>query len=466
MPHQVHKRSETSSGDRNLISRRSALKWFATATIACGASRLAFARDASSEKFNIILILCDDLGVGELGCYGNGNLPTPNLDTLATDGVKFAQAYSCSCIGSPARAGMLTGRYPARFGNDFNPGTAVDPDFGFNLDEVLISQVVKDAGYTTGMIGKWFGGMGMDHHPLSRGFDEFFGFLGGAHSYIDSNTPTRDPIRRNKTPLEKEPEYLTDAFTREALDFIVKHHEKPFFLYLAYNALHSPLQAPEKYTDRFKEIADPDRRLFAGMLTALDEGVGRITQKLRDLKIDEKTLVIFLSSNGGPTTQTTSRNSPLRGQKAGLFEGGIRIPMIFWMPTRISANRTIDDPVINLDIAPTIAALAGGNMPNDRKIDGENILPLARGENVPSPHETLYWRLGDMWAIRKGKYKLHRRTLMGKPMLFDLQADEREGDEISATFPQVVQELSQLHDQWDAQMPAQRRDMRKPATQP
>lgn len=448
------------------MHRRRFLQLLSAAGFAFAIPVSTLAQDAAPEKLNIVLILVDDLGVGELGCYGHASIPTPSIDALASDGVRFTQAYAASCIGSPSRVGMLTGRYPARYGNDFNPGTAVDPDFGFNLDEVLISQVVKDAGYTTGMIGKWFGGMTTNYHPLNRGFDEFFGFLGGSHSYTDIRNPSRDPIRRGREVVEKEDEYLTDAFTREAMSFIDRHRNSPFFLYLSYSALHSPLQAPGKYTDRFRNIADTDRRTFAGMLASVDDGVGQIVKKLRDLKLDERTLVIFLSSNGGPTSQTTSSNEPLRGQKSTLYEGGIRIPLILWMPTRISANRTIEDPVIATDVAPTIAFVAGGKMPIDRTIDGVNILPLARGENVAPPHEAIYWRLGDLWAVRKGKFKLMQRSLMGKAQLFDLLANPGETEPVNERFPDVEKDLLQLHEAWDSQMPPQRRERRRPSTQP
>ena len=289
----------------------------------------AVAADNQAAKPNIIVIVADDLGYADLGCQGCKDVPTPNIDSIAKNGVRFTNGYVSCPVCSPTRAGLMTGRYQQRFGHEFNPGPAdaAPPNFGLPLTETTLANRLKSLGYRTGMVGKWHLGYTAKYHPQKRGFDEYFGFLGGAHSYVDARADKSNPILRESQPID-EKEYLTLAFTREAVAFIDRHAKEPFFLYLTYNAVHNPLQAPQKYLDRFKHLDDQKRQKLAAMLSCMDDGVGQLLAKLRELGIEENTLIVFVSDNGGPTPQTSSRNNPLRSFKGTVWEGGVRVPFI------------------------------------------------------------------------------------------------------------------------------------------
>jgi len=247
----------------------------------------------------------------------------------------------------------------------------------------------------------------------------------------------------------EENEYLTDAFSREAVAFIERHHNKPFFLYLAYNAVHTPLQAPKRYENSFTDITDPKRRVYAGMLTAMDEGIGKVLAKLRDLGIDRDTLLFFINDNGGPTANG-SNNGPLRATKGTMYEGGIRVPFMIQWPSQLKPGQVYDHPVIALDILPTAAAAAGADLPADRKIDGVNLLPHLAGEKSTLPHEILFWRSGQNHAVRKGNFKLV--TMGGETGLFDLSPDIGESRDLSSEQPEVLKKLQIAFDEWDSQM--------------
>jgi len=319
---------------------------------------------------------------------------------------------------------------------------------GLPLTEVTIADVMKSAGYVTGVVGKWHLGMVSHFHPFKRGYDEFFGFLHGGHSYIDPGLGTFNPILRGTDPVD-EKEYLTDAFSREAVAFIQRHHDEPFFLYLAYNAVHTPLQTPPRYQDSFGHIANKKRRVYAGMLTAMDEGIGKLLAKLRELGIEEDTLLFFVNDNGGPTANG-SRNDPLRGTKGTMFEGGIRVPFMVQWPRCLKAGQVYEHPVIALDILPTAAVAAGADLPGDRKFDGENLLPYLIGEKKKPPHESLFWRRGQNHAVRKGDWKLVK---MGEQTsLFDLSSDVGESQDLAGQRPDVLKGMQQAYKLWDSQM--------------
>ena len=259
-------------------------------------------------------------------------IPTPRIRSIAASGVAFSNGYVTCPVCSPTRAGLMTGRYQQRFGHEFNPGPPGQADelFGLALDQVTLADRLKKLGYATGMVGKWHLGYKPQFHPLQRGFDEFFGFLGGAHSYVNSAADPANLILRGTTPVE-EPDYLTDAFGREAVAYIDRHKQQPFFLYLTFNAVHAPLQSAKRYEDGFANVKDDRRRTFTGMLTALDDNVGKVLDKLDQERLADNTLIFFISDNGGPTPRTTSGNAPLRGYKAQVWEGGIRLPyMVQW----------------------------------------------------------------------------------------------------------------------------------------
>jgi arylsulfatase A-like enzyme len=304
------------------------------------------------------------------------------------------------------------------------------------------------------MVGKWHLGTRQAFLPQARGFNEFYGFLGGAHSYTNLNKSDRAPIYRGSTPID-EHEYLTDAFAREACAFIDRDHDRPFFLYLTFNAIHAPLQAPPKYLDRFSHITNPRRRTMCAMLCAMDDAVGRLLQQLRQDRIEGDTLIFFISDNGGPTPATTSRNDPLRGTKGTLWEGGIRVPFLVQWQGHIPARRTVDAPVSSLDIFTTSLTAAGVQAPQDHLIDGVNLLPYLEHKEHGSLHDVLYWRFGNQWAIRAGDYKLLKLPAQ-EPMLFDLSADSGEKHDLAAQNPKRVADLRQRYDDWSSQLQAPR----------
>jgi arylsulfatase A-like enzyme len=433
-----------------MINRRDFLKLGAAAPFAISRGY------GAAQKPNIVLIVADDLGYAELGVQGCKDIPTPNIDSIARAGVRFTNGYVSCPVCSPTRAGMATGRYQQRFGHEFNPGpaAAAETQFGLPLTETPLAARLKNEGYATGMFGKWHLGYQPQYHPQKRGFDEFFGFLGGAHSYVDALGDKANPILRGTQPVD-EKEYTTNAFAREALSFIDRHQREPFFVYLPFNAVHAPLQGLESYLARFSNIQDQRRRTFAAMHACLDDAVGRVLKMLRDTKLEENTLLFFISDNGGPTPNTTSGNLPLRGYKAQVLEGGIRIPFMMQWKGRIPAGKVYNSPVISLDIHPTAMAAAGGQIPAAARLDGVNLMPYITGKNQARPHDKLYWRFGQQWAIRSGDFKL---LSMGgaQPELYDLAQDIGEKNNLAAAQPDKAKELQSAYDEWNAQLMAPR----------
>jgi arylsulfatase A-like enzyme len=407
---------------------------------------------ADSQKPNIVLIVADDLGAGEIVCGGQQEIPTPHIQSIARAGVCFTNAYVSCPVCSPTRAGLMTGRYQQRFGHEFNPGPATDADerFGLPLEEITLAGGLKKLGYATGMVGKWHLGYRPKFRPLDRGFDEFFGFLGGAHSYVDAKADATNPILRGNDPVD-EKEYLTDAFAREAVAFIERHKSEPFFLYLPFNATHAPLQAPDKYTNRFSQIGDARRRTYAAMLSAMDDAVGAVVEKLRASQLEENTLVFFIGDNGGPTPRTSSKNDPLSGFKGQVWEGGIRVPFVAQWKGHLPEGKVYGEPVIALDILPTAVAAAGGSASSGPPLDGVNLLPYLSGEKTGSPHEMLYWRFGPQWAIRKGNLKL-RSTPQDGVQLFDLAADVGEKHNLAGEKPELAAQIRRDYEAWNAQL--------------
>jgi arylsulfatase A-like enzyme len=405
---------------------------------------------AKGPKPNVIVFLADDLGYGELGCQGNKEIPTPNIDSIAKDGVRFTQGYVSGPYCSPTRAGLLTGRYQTRFGHEFNEGGNRDT-FGLPVSEKTIADRLKEQGYTTCAIGKWHLGYAPQFRPMKRGFDEFYGTLGNTpffkpRNFVDSR------VSPDVQPIEDGAFYTTDAYAARAVDWLETRQGKPFFLYLPFNAQHAPLEAPKKYLDRFGHIADEKRRTFAAMMSAMDDAVGQVLTKVRELGQEENTLVFFVADNGGPTQQTTSRNDPLRGRKATTLEGGIRVPFMVQWKGRIPAGKTYDRPVIQLDILPTALSAAGADADPAWKLDGVNLLPHLTGEKDSRPHESLFWRFGAQWAIRKGDWKLVASNIDGKePRLFNLAADIAEKDDLTDKNPEKVHELLADWKAWNAE---------------
>lgn len=446
-----------------------------------------------SSPPNIILIVADDLGYGELGCQGNSEIPTPHIDALSESGVRCTQAYVTAPNCSPSRAGLLTGKFPTRFGYEFNPIGARNEDQGTGLppEEVTLAESLHAVGYTTGLIGKWHLGGAADFHPFRHGFDEFFGFAHEGHYFtpppwtgttlllrrrgLPSGTSSRfevspslvysdhmghdepdydanNPIVRGGQPVH-EPEYLTDAFAREAESFIARYRSAPFFLMVTFNAVHSPLHAKDSTLARFGHIKDLHRRIFAAMLSDLDQGVGRITRALQENQLADKTLVIFLSDNGGPTKELTSSNLPLRDGKGSMYEGGLRVPFIVSWPGTIPHGKVCSETISSLDIFPTVAALTGAQLPDGT--DGENMLPLLQDERVKSRHDQLYWRQGGRAALREGSWKIvspNRKNSIRNWELYNMDSDIGETRNLAADHPDKLSELVEAWESLDNQM--------------
>jgi arylsulfatase A-like enzyme len=423
---------------------------------------------------NVILIFVDDLGYCDSELYGC-DIPTPNLKQLADEGTLFTAGYVTSPVCSPSRAGLLTGRSQQRFGHEFLPEGAPNEDGGLPISEPTLADAMRQAGYVTGMVGKWHLGEQAQFHPINRGFDEFFGIITGFTDYIDptrtdvvslrrapkSIAPTsknvqqtqetgwsgRGPntVMRGTTPVE-EHEYLTDAFTRESVAFINKHKEQPFFLYLPYTVPHSPWQVTRKYYDRFPHIKDEPTRVKRAMVSALDDGIGVIQKTLQENGLEENTLVVFLSDNGAGAGGTD--NTPLRLGKHTLFEGGIRVPFSMKWPAKIPAGVTYKHPVSALDIFPTAVAAGGGELPDDKEMDGVDLLPFLNGSASEPPHEQLYWRNGPNWAIRDENWKL---TYAAKRYwLYDLSNDIGERTNLAEKHPGIVHSLSAKYQTWNS----------------
>ncbi len=405
----------------------------------------------AAGKPNVVVIVGDDMGYADLGVQGCPDIPTPHLDTLARSGVRFTSGYVSGPYCSPTRAGLLTGRYQTRFGHEFNPATG--PNAGLPLTEATMADRLKAAGYRTALVGKWHLGTG-GRHPQKRGFDEFFGFLGGAHDYFNPTGVLRG------TEAAGDQTYLTDALAREAVGFIDRNKDKPFFLYLAFNAVHTPMQADDPRLKKFAAVADPKRRTYAAMMSAADDAVGAVVQKLKDEKLTENTLVAFLSDNGGPTMRGTtvnaSVNTPLRGSKRTTLEGGVRVPFFLAWPGRIPAGGTEDRPVIQLDLLPTALAAAGVGGKPDWKLDGVDLMPYLTGKDKGTPHDVLYWRFGQQMAVRKGDWKLVKYDLAADggrgtsaAKLYNLKDDVGEAADLAGRHPDKVKGLQAAWDDWN-----------------
>jgi arylsulfatase A-like enzyme len=419
----------------------------ATSIVALTLTSFALSASAAeAKKPNILLIVADDLGYGELGFQGNKEIPTPHLDSLAQNGVRFTNGYVSGPYCSPTRAALLTGRYQQRFGHEFNPGKAEGTKtIGLSLEERTIADRLKAAGYVTGMFGKWHLGNAPEFHPLKRGFDEYYGFLGGAHTYLGVGA-AQNVIQRGTKP-EKEIDFTTAAFARETVRFIEQNKEKPWFVYLPFNAVHGPLEAPQSYLEKFAHIADEKRRTYAAMESALDDAVGTVLAKLAELKLEENTLIVFFTDNGGPTRVNTSSNGPLSGFKAQVLEGGVRVPFVVQWKGKLPAGKVYDAPVIQLDVQPTVLAAAGVASDAAAKFDGVNLLPYLTGEKTDAPHSTLFWRFGQQRAVRSGDWKL--TDTGGGAKLFNLTNDIGEQKDLAAEQPEKLKELETAYADWN-----------------
>ncbi|MBI5771643.1 MAG: sulfatase-like hydrolase/transferase [Verrucomicrobia bacterium] len=406
------------------------------------------ARAASAPPPNLLIFYADDLGWGELGCQGNPEIPTPHIDSLARNGIRFTNGYVAATYCSPSRAGLLTGRYPTRFGHEFN---SVANATGLRLDQVTLADRLRQRGYATVAIGKWHLGGGPDYRPTKRGFDEFYGTLNNTPFFHPTNF-VDSRINNDVRPVTDPAFYTTDAYADRAVDWLGRNQTKPWFLYLPFNAQHAPLQAPQKYLDRFPKITDEKRKLFAAMMAGMDDAVGRVLAKVRELRQEENTLIFYIADNGGPTASTTSHNGPLRGFKMTTFEGGPRVPFLAQWKGRLPAGKVYDHPVMNLDVLPTALVAAGAQPDASWQLDGVDLLPFLTGANSGRPHQTLYWRYGPQWGIRHGDLKLVvSRGGSGQPELYNLATDIGESKDLAAAQPDTVRQLQALWDKWSAE---------------
>jgi len=407
---------------------------------------------ATPRPPNIVVILTDDQGYADLSFnpHHPKEVSTPHLDALARESVFFSQGYITGNVCSPTRAGLMTGRYQQRAG----VYTAGEGGRGIAQSETLFPRFLKPAGYVSGAFGKWHLGLTLEQSPVGRGFDEWYGFLGrGAHDYLKLDDIEGSPMYRNGTAI-KDQGYLTTRLTNETVAFIRKHKARPFYVHLAYNAVHAPAQAPAediaRYRKQFPDLPE-SRVVLMAMLHHLDLGVGRVVDTLKQEGVWENTLLFFLTDNGGSKAMSAN-NAPLRGFKQQNYEGGVRTPFIVSWPARVKGGRTIDTPVVSLDILPTALAAAGVIAPADRPFDGKSLLGLLSGEKRPH-HETLFWSEGGHtgeWAVRSGPWKLV--VAKDQKELFDLAADPAETKNIAGQNAAKIAELTRLYDAWLDQM--------------
>ncbi len=442
---------------------------------------------AAEQPTNFIIVLVDDMGWGDVGYQGANDFLTPNIDQLAADGVQFSQGYVTSSVCGPSRCGLITGRYQDRFGVCGNWG-AFSKD-GFPVDQPMASDLFKQAGYKTGVIGKWhFGFADEKYRPENRSWDYFYGFYVGGHDFYRADHPYTSkkkdfwPIMRNTEEVDyKTGDYLTEKFTEEAVSFIDRNKDEPFFLYVAYNAVHFPWQVPDSYLERIDAERDIDlkyRRILAGMVLAVDDGVGAINQALARNGIADNTAVIFLADNGSPAgvggwdksnlgEYKMSSKGPFKGFKGDTYEGGIRVPFAMKWPGQIKPGTKYEEPVISIDLVPTMMKHIGVATP-ETGFDGKNILPYIQGKKEGKPHETLYFRYMNDYAIRHGDWKLtwnskeveerngDRKKIPSKDVrsrLFNLAEDIGEQNDLSEQFPEKKKMLQKMFDDWDGEMP-------------
>ena len=413
-----------------------------------------------AERPNIILIFSDDAGYEDFGFQGSETIRTPHLDALAARGIRFTQGYVTDPTCGPSRAGLLTGRYQQRFGyQEINvPGYMspnsryLEDDMGLPLDQVTMADYLQTQGYRTAIYGKWHLGNAERFHPLNRGFDEFYGFRGGDRSFFGYNDENPVPhhdkrMERGLGNFEEPTRYLTDQLGDEAVDFIERHQDEPFFIYLSFNAPHTPMEATEEDLAQFPELTGR-RQTYAAMQLAMDRATGNVMAALERHELDENTIVVFTNDNGGPTDKNASSNWPLAGTKSNHLEGGIRVPFLISWPEGLPQGVDYDRPVSTMDLLPTFFAAAGGNADNLENVDGVNLWPFLYGESEGDPHEALFWKKDVRAAMRQGDWKLIR--FADRPAeLYNIVEDPTEQNNLAAEHPERVAEMFRSIHEWE-----------------
>ncbi|MFY0627078.1 MAG: sulfatase [Reichenbachiella sp.] len=413
----------------------------------------------SQSKPNIVFLFSDDAGYADFGFQGSKEFKTPNLDKLASQGTKFTQAYVSAAVCGPSRAGLLTGKYQQRFGFEENnvPGYmsksgTIGDDMGLPLDQKTMADFLKSRGYRTALIGKWHMGNADRFHPLKRGFDEFYGFRGGARSYFELDEKIQDDRPENKMErgfenFEEPEKYATDAFSDEARAFLERNVDNPFFLMLSFNAVHTPMHAEEQDLKKFPKLSGK-RQQLAAMTLALDRACGEVLEKLKELGLDKNTIVIYTNDNGGPSDANAAINRPLSGSKANHLEGGIRVPFLMRWPGVTTANSTYSYPISTLDLLPTFCAAAGESVEVKDGLDGVDLKPFILKSKEGRPHETLYWKKENRGAIRDGDWKMLR--FPDRPAeLYDLSKDVSELNDLASQNPKLVRKLYKKLFAWE-----------------
>lgn len=409
----------------------------------------------AQKKPNIILILADDLGYADVGYHGGKEIPTPNIDSYAQFGVQFSAGYAMAPVCGPSRAGLLTGRYQNRFGFEDNPGGPFrqnkDVLPGIPLTEVTLGEQLKQLGYVTAWIGK-------DHqiaddslNPVNRGYDEFFGFVNGASRYFVGDNK-KGKLLRGLYPVKEEKEYLTDAFGREAVKFIKKNKDNPFFLYLPFNAVHGPLQAKPEDIEKFLNIENEKRRTLAAMIYSMDQNIGKINKTLKNLNLEDNTLIIFYSDNGGKINGNHSYNMPLKGEKGMVLDGGIRVPFVIQWKGHIQEGKIIDFPIAAIDIFPTILGAIEGEEMVKNTLDGIDLMPYLKNIKLKSNNRYIYWRFLYQWAIRDNNWKLLKLKGSEKLELYHISKDISESKNVIDQFPEIANNLKLEYDLWSKKM--------------
>lgn len=411
------------------------------ATVGCNV--FAATATAAARPPNILVFYVDDMGWAQPGSYGGKMAPTPHMDALAAGGVRFTDGYSSGCICSPGRVGLMTGRYQSRTGHDANPNRSGRE---LLLSETTMAQRLKAVGYTTGIVGKWhLGDTGPEYMPSARGFDFAVGSVGNLG---EGKGPA---FYRGQEMLPNLPgaPVTSPVFARESVGFIEANQGKPWFLYLAFNAVHTPHVATQPWVDRFKHLPKRDQQ-YAALVAETDEAVGTVMAKLRRLNLEENTLIFLISDNGG--AYANAEMGGLRGHKWFVWEGGIRVTWIAAWKGRVPAGRVSREPVIQLDVLPTALAAAGAGVKPEWQIDGVNLLPLLEGKVDRLALRELYFRFGVQHAVRQGDWKLVKAGKEMEPMLVNLAQDRGEQRDLSTQFPAKKQELQALFDRWNASM--------------
>lgn len=415
--------------------------------------------NCAQKKPNIIFLFCDDAGYADFGFQGSKVMITPNLDKLSNEGIRFKQGYVTDATCGPSRAGLITGKYQQKFGyQEINVPNYMSPnskflgdDMGLPLDQKTIADYLKKLGYKNAVYGKWHLGNADRFHPLKRGFDEFYGFRGGARSFF----PIRNfkgihhdnKMERNFGTYEEPNGYATDVFADEAISFIERNKKNPFFIYLAFNAVHTPMHATKEDLAKFPNLKGK-RQQVAAMTLALDRACGKIMDKLKELGLDENTIIVFSNDNGGPTDKNASLNLPLSGTKSNHLEGGLRVPFLMKWPKKLKAGKVYNYPVSTFDLLPTFFASGGGNMEELEEIDGVNLIPFITEKNNARPHKDLFWKKEARAVYRENDWKLIR--FADRPAeLYDLSKDITEQNNLAYQEPDRVKKMFKKLFEWE-----------------